>query len=186
LAKILAGGLPGGAVVGRKEILDWLDYAQAAATGREKIVHQGTFNANPLSAAAGVATLESIADGAACRRANDYAARLREALNRLLHDQKVPWFAYGTYSGFHIFTNPEKRDVTLADVKSGKLDYRAFKTPPRKSLAVKLRVGMLLHGVEIFSWPGGPTSAVHTDDDLQLTVDAFARTIAMLREEGEI
>lgn len=186
LAKILAGGLPGGAVVGRKEILDWLDHAQSAATGREKIVHQGTFNANPLSAAAGVATLESIADGAACRKANDYAARLREGLNRVLRDQKVPWFAYGTYSGFHIFTNPERRDVTLADVEGGKLDYRAFKTPPRKSLATKLRVGMLLHGVEIFSWPGGPTSAVHTDDDLEQTVDAFRRTLGMLRDEGEI
>jgi len=40
--------------------------------------------------------------------------------------------------------------------------------------------------VEIFSWPGGPTSAVHTEDDLQHTVNAFARTVAMLREEGEI
>jgi glutamate-1-semialdehyde 2,1-aminomutase len=186
LAKILAGGLPGGAVAGRKSILDWIDHAEAAATGREKIVHQGTFNANPLSAAAGVATLESIVDGAACRRANDYAARLREALNRLLHDQKVPWFAYGTYSGFHIFTNPEQRPITLADIEAGNLDYRVFKTPPRKSLAMKLRVGMLLHGVEIFSWPGGPTSAVHSEEDLLQTVDALSRTIVMLREEGEL
>jgi len=186
LAKILAGGLPGGAVVGRKDILDWLDHGQAAATGREKIVHQGTFNANPLSAAAGIATLESIADGEACNRANDYAARLRAALNRLFTDQKVPWFAYGTYSGFHVFMNPEQRAISLTDIEAGRVDYRAFKTPPRKSLAVKLRVGMLLHGVEIFSWPGGPTSAVHTEDDLQHTVNAFARTVAMLREEGEI
>ena len=61
LAKILAGGLPGGAVTGRKEILDGLDHAAAKAAGREKIYHPGTYNANPVSAAAGVAMLTEIA-----------------------------------------------------------------------------------------------------------------------------
>ena len=187
LAKILAGGLPGGAVVGRKEILDWLDHAQAAATGREKIVHQGTFNANPLSAAAGIATLESIADGDACRRANDYAARLREALNRVLQDQKVPWFAYGILFRISHFHEPRaacrhagRRSKGASSITARSRRRRANHWPS------SCGSGMLLHGVEIFSWPGGPTSAVHTDDDLQQTVDALARTIVMLREEGEI
>src|SRR5436309_8556489 len=43
LAKILAGGLPGGAVAGAKDILDQLDPAAAKAARREKIGHQGTF-----------------------------------------------------------------------------------------------------------------------------------------------
>jgi adenosylmethionine-8-amino-7-oxononanoate aminotransferase len=50
LAKILAGGLPGGAVVGKKDVLDQIDPAAAKSAGREKIGHQGTFNANPLCA----------------------------------------------------------------------------------------------------------------------------------------
>src|SRR5262249_15168020 len=62
LAKIIAGGLPGGAVVGRKDILDGLDFAVSSAAGRDKVPHQGTFNANPLSAAAGIATLEIVAN----------------------------------------------------------------------------------------------------------------------------
>src|SRR5262245_10598582 len=60
LAKILAGGLPGGAVAGRADIMGQIDPAVAKAAGREKIGHQGTFNANPLSAAAAVATLSLI------------------------------------------------------------------------------------------------------------------------------
>src|SRR5262252_746195 len=56
LAKIVAGGLPGGAVAGRADILSQLDLAAARTAGREKIGHQGTFNANPLSAAAALAT----------------------------------------------------------------------------------------------------------------------------------
>src|SRR5690606_38837265 len=47
LAKILAGGLPGGAVVGRRDLLELIDPERAAARGVEKIPHQGTYNANP-------------------------------------------------------------------------------------------------------------------------------------------
>jgi hypothetical protein len=45
---------------------------------------------------------------------------------------------------------------------------------------------MMVHGVELFSWPGGPTSSVHTGEDLERTVDAFRGTLKMLRAEGEI
>jgi glutamate-1-semialdehyde 2,1-aminomutase len=186
LAKILAGGLPGGALVGRQDVMELLDFAKSTAADREKIAHHGTFNGGPLSAAAGIATLELVASTDACARANDYAARLREALNRVLQDEHVPWIAYGTFSGFHIFTDPEGRRPRAADIESGKLDYRVLKAPPRRSLIVKLRLGMLLHGVEIFSWPGGPTSAVHNDEDLVRTADALRQTVRMLREEGEI
>src|SRR3979411_2433278 len=58
LAKILAGGLPGGAVAGRKDILDLLDFRVTKSAGKEKIAHPGTFNANPLSASAGIACLK--------------------------------------------------------------------------------------------------------------------------------
>ena len=53
LAKILAGGLPGGCLAGRADILAALEFRP----GKPKMKHPGTFNANPLSAAAGVATL---------------------------------------------------------------------------------------------------------------------------------
>jgi len=84
LAKILAGGMPGGAVTGRKDILDWLDFDVSKATGHEKIGHQGTFNANPVSAAAGIATLEILASTDACARANAYGAEVRAKMNEVL------------------------------------------------------------------------------------------------------
>lgn len=186
LAKILAGGFPGGAVVGRKDILDALDPEAAAASGREKVPHQGTFNANPISAAAGVATLGIVADTDACQRAIDYASRLREELNRVLRDERVPWAVYGTFSGFHIFTNPKRLPITAADIEAGRYDYRVLKCAVPSSLSTKLRLGMLLHDVEIFSWLGGPTSAVHGPEDLEITVDAFRMTLRLLRAEGEI
>src|SRR6478752_577596 len=50
-AKILAGGLPGGGLVGRADILELLEFKNDADWMRNKrIMHPGTFNANPLSA----------------------------------------------------------------------------------------------------------------------------------------
>jgi glutamate-1-semialdehyde 2,1-aminomutase len=183
LAKIVAGGLPGGALVGQAEIMDALDFAASQSAGRDKVPHQGTFNANPVSAAAGIATLEIVASTDACQRANDYAARLRDALAAVVRDEGLPWVVYGTFSGFHIFLNPKRLDVTADDILAGRLDYRDIKSVPR-SLVTNLRLGMLIAGVELFSWPGGPTSAVHTDADLQRTADALRQTIRRMRDEG--
>jgi glutamate-1-semialdehyde 2,1-aminomutase len=60
MAKIVAGGMPGGVVGGRKDILGWLDFEASAAAKREFINHHGTHNAHPVSAAAGIATLKII------------------------------------------------------------------------------------------------------------------------------
>ncbi len=121
LAKIVAGGLPGGAVGGRKDILDWLDFDVTKATGHEKIGHPGTFNANPVSAAAGIATLEILASTDACARANAYGAEVRAKMNEVLEDEGVKWAVYGTYSGLHIFTNPDG-----ADIVPSRFDAAAF------------------------------------------------------------
>ena len=77
LAKIVAGGLPGGAVAGRADIMDQLDRAAAKAAGREKIGHQGTFNSNPLCAAAAVATLSIVEREDVCARAEATAEDIR-------------------------------------------------------------------------------------------------------------
>jgi glutamate-1-semialdehyde 2,1-aminomutase len=185
LAKILAGGFPGGAVCGRKDLLDWLDFEASAAAQREKIPHQGTFNANPVSAAAGATMLNLVATTDACQRANDYAARLRASLQEVLQQESVDWYVYGTFSGFHVLTSPERSAVTATEEGSPP-DFRQVKSSSSSSVAKKLRVGMLAHGVDMLGWPGGPTSAAHDDDDLERTVDAFRATLRVMKEEGDL
>ena len=91
LAKILAGGLPGGAICGRADILELLDFDKADAKGFEKIGHQGTYNANPLSAAAGVAALEILRNSDACAQATARAQRLSHLVNDVFAEEGVPW-----------------------------------------------------------------------------------------------
>ncbi len=56
LAKIVAGGTPGGAFGGRADIMALYDPSSEAP----KLPHSGTYNANPLSMAAGLATLRAL------------------------------------------------------------------------------------------------------------------------------
>lgn len=185
LAKILAGGLPGGAVVGRKDILDTLDFAATKEQGREKIAHPGTFNANPVSAAAGIAALQIIADTDACERANTLAASLRGKLNAVLAEEKVNWAVYGTFSGFHIFTNSKGRTVSPADFDPGDYSFDELKTNP-PGLVNKFRIAMLLNGADFSAWPGGLLSAAHSEADLDQTAESFREVLRMLRKEEEI
>ncbi len=184
-AKILAGGLPGGAVAGRRDILDGLDFAAAKAAGREKVDHPGTFNANPISAAAGVAALGIVGTSDACQRAEALAADLRARLNLVLAARGVPWAVYGGFSGFHIFTNPRGLEIDPMAFDPLAQSFELLKES-RPEMIHKLRLAMLVNGVDFSPWPGGQLSAAHDETDLDLTVAAFEESLSMLRREGEL
>lgn len=185
MAKIVAGGLPGGAVGGTKAILDRLDFDAAAAGGFEKIAHPGTFNANPVSAAAGIAALDLIATTSACADAIAYAAELREKLGRVIAAAGMDWAVYGTFSSFHIFLNPEGRTLDPTRFDPLVVPWTELKAAPAK-VVDRLRIALLLNGVDISGWPGGLTSAVHTAADMDLTVRAFEAALARLKEEPDL
>jgi glutamate-1-semialdehyde 2,1-aminomutase len=186
LAKILAGGLPGGAVVGRRDLLELLDPERAAARGLEKVQHQGTYNANPLSAAAGIATLEIIRDTDAVARTHLYAGRLREALNGVLEEEGVPWAVHGAHTGIHVFVNPKGLPIGPRNFDPFAMAYAELKIPRGNQTVTKLLLAMRTRGVDFAPWPGGPASAAHTEEDLGRTVAAFRGAIRALREEREI
>jgi len=186
LAKILAGGLPGGAVVGRKDILDLLDFQITKASDREKISHQGTFNANPLSAAAGVAALEIVGTSDACTRANRYADALRRRLNEVFEEEHVPWAAYGMFSNFHIFANPDHTAIRPTRFDPLAQPAEAIFDKSQASLVHKFRLAMMTRGVDFSGSPGGIVSATHGDDELEDTATALRNAVRMLRQEGEI
>ena len=183
LAKVLAGGLPGGAVVGRKEVLDRLDFKAAQREGYEKIQHAGTFNANPVSAAAGIAALELIATTDACERANAAGARLREMLNEVLEAEELSWAVYGDFSAFHIFTDPGMRGLTPSEFDPFQVNFEELITNP-PGVAEQLRLALLIQGVDIAGWPGGTCSAAHSEEDLEETTQAFRESIRMLKGDG--
>jgi glutamate-1-semialdehyde 2,1-aminomutase len=186
LAKILAGGLPGGAVAGRKDILDLLDFQVTKAADREKITHQGTFNANPLSAAAGVAALEIVGTTDACAVANRYADTMRQRINEVFEEEHVPWAAYGLFSNFHIFTNPDRRQIVPTRFDPLEQPPETLFGKAQAGLVHKFRLATMVGGVDFSGSPGGVTSATHGAAELEDTVKAVHTAVRMLKQEGEI
>jgi glutamate-1-semialdehyde 2,1-aminomutase len=185
LAKILAGGLPGGAVAGKTDIISMLEFRSDTAWNlTQRVGHPGTFNANPLSAAAGTSMLTMVATGQHHRHADALNARLVAALNGVLDSAGAPGSVYGLSSYFHIVLGqdaPRPRDGVEWPERDGGL-------PPRMAAALiaALKRGMLNHGVDLMGGNGGFTSAVHTDADVDRTAEAFAATVREMQGEGLI
>ena len=186
LAKIVAGGLPGGAVAGRAEILDQLDADAARRAGREKIGHQGTFNANPLCAAAAVATLSRVEREDACGAAERTAGEIRDGLRRILSEESVAWAVYGEASAFHIFPNPARLPIEPMRFDPLRLGFKGLKQARDGALAQRLRLAMLENGVDIMGAPGGLVSAVHGAREVAQTLEAFRTAVRALKEEGDV
>jgi glutamate-1-semialdehyde 2,1-aminomutase len=170
LAKILAGGLPGGALAGRADVMEVLEFGHAV-----KVSHPGCHNAHPLSAAAGTTTLRLAADGSAQTRAAERAAALRAELNAVLAHHSAPGIVHGQSSTFCVLLGVED---PLEDVPPDTL-----KTGVTGPLSTALHCGMLLHGVQLFHGAGFLSTA-HTDDDLERTVMAFDAVVPALQAEG--
>ena len=169
LAKVVAGGMPGGALTGRADVMDVLAFRE----GRGKVEHPGTHNAHPLSAVAGLATLDLLADGSGLTRADGVAAELRDALNAAFEARSTPGFAYGQSSTFClIFGERTDEPVTLK---------RGVHGP----LLSALQCAMLLEGVHLFHGCG-LLSIAHGPAEVEFTAHAFTRSLERLQDEGLI
>lgn len=169
LGKILAGGMPGGAVTGRADLMGHLS---RDGGDPRRVGHPGTHNAHPVSAAAGIAALRACRSGEPQEHADRLAATLRAGLTKALAQAGVPGQAYGESSAFHLLIGHpgEPEEADLATLKSAGMS---------PELSAELHAGMLLEGVQLFHGSGF-LSAAHTEDDVERTVAAFAATLARL------
>ncbi|MFW6174915.1 MAG: aspartate aminotransferase family protein, partial [Chloroflexota bacterium] len=171
LAKILGGGLPGGAVAGKADILDTIE--------RGQIAHPGTFNANPLSAAAGVAALELVAGTPVNEKAEAAGDRLKAGLNEVFTRTEVPGHAYGYGTIIHTRIGIE------ADVDEyGIIQGNPSGTPISADADHQLKMAMLNNGVD--NHRRFLMMSEHSDDDIARTLEAFETSLRQVREQGMI
>ncbi len=167
MAKIVAGGLPGGAVAGRKDLLERLALPH---DDRRRIQHPGTFNANPLSAAAGIACLDLVRDSTLQERCDRLTADLRRRLNDCLRDRGIRGAVYGDSSLFHIAVDPRIEPGRPASL--GALSRSDLKELQNHPFAGALSLATLLEGIHLFR-TGGFLSTAHTVQDIEWTRAAF-------------
>jgi glutamate-1-semialdehyde 2,1-aminomutase len=183
MAKILAGGLPGGCLAGRADILAFIE----PRPGKPKMKHPGTYNANPLSASAGIATLKRIAAGGVCEAANTAARTLRNELNRMFAANGFHWVAYGDFSMVRVVPNFTDKHPPASGDNDGFIpcnnDVNVLDGPKNAKQVMAMRQGMLLNGVDFWGF-AGMTSCEHSANDVTDTVNAMHATLTDMAAEG--
>jgi glutamate-1-semialdehyde 2,1-aminomutase len=97
MGKVIGGGFPVGAVGGRADVMAGFD----PRSGSPKVPHGGTFTANPVTMAAGLATMRKMTPEA-YDRLNGQGAYLRQQLTQALDRAGIPGQVTGTGSLFGI------------------------------------------------------------------------------------
>jgi glutamate-1-semialdehyde 2,1-aminomutase len=160
LGKVIGGGLAVGAFGGRAEVMNFYD----PRGGGGRINHGGTFNANPLTMAGGVATMEQLTPEAYAKL-DALGDRLRNGVSRLLRRLKYPGQVTGTGSLFWLHHTKRR----LSDYRSARPDDPQA---PARTFLQLVNEGVLLSQRGL-----GACSLAMTDAEVDRFVEALGRVL---------
>ena len=177
MAKILTGGLAGGGVAGQDQFMRVMELTGDAHHDRfDRVWHSGTFNANPYTTAAGNAALRVAATGELQDQADRMAERLRVGIRQIVDKYEVSACVYGEASTFHIYFGGNSIEG---------LDANTLKVP-KPDIERGLRQALQVRGVDLMSRTSGVTSGVHTEADIDQSLEGFDGAFKALMDEGLI
>ena len=159
IGKILGGGLPIGAIGGKKEIME-----QISPAG--KVYQAGTFNGHPLSLAAALTTLDVLEKEKVHENVNQMGDSLRAWLRDSVNDLGLDYNVSGVGSMFKIFFGPSPANYQEA-LKCDKQGYFDF-------FHRMLDSGVFLPPSQFET---NFLSAAHTEEDLNKTVEAYEENL---------
>jgi len=179
LGKTVGGGLSVGAVGGRADIMDML---KPKSPPQPSLRHSGTWNANPLTSAAGIAACKLYLDGAPQKKANEMGAYLREKGNQTLKKRGISGRLYGR-TIIHVYLGPidyEPADDTLPPSKD------VQKLMGKDDAKEKLCLHLLHRGVATMGGKLFVMSAAHTKEDIDQTAEALGASLDAMLADGEL
>jgi glutamate-1-semialdehyde 2,1-aminomutase len=163
--KAMANGFPVAAVCGRKDIMEMFK-----PTGR--VDYGGTFNGNPISMAATLATIRELEKGDVCQRLFNLGENLRNQLNEIIAELELRAQAVGFGSVFQLlFTEKKIRD------------YRDTLTS-NTELFKKFQREMMSKGIFILPHANKRChlSVAHTNEDIRYTIQNVREILKNIRE----
>ncbi|MBI4184487.1 MAG: aspartate aminotransferase family protein [Proteobacteria bacterium] len=173
LGKIIGGGFAVGAVAGRADVMAVFDPRK----GKPLAPHGGTFNANPITMAAGLAAM-SLLTPAAFERLGALGERTRATLARAFARARVPGQVAGMGSLFRIH-------LTAGPL----VNYRSTVATPAQKQALSFIVKHLLdHGVLITQTGMGNLSTPMTEaeiDDLGRVFEGAIEALSRRQQAAE-
>ncbi|VEI68836.1 Glutamate-1-semialdehyde 2,1-aminomutase [Serratia rubidaea] len=173
LSKVLCGGLPGAAVAGSQDVMACFDRGHA-----DKVLHTGTFNGNPLSAAAGLATLTLAADATLQTTLERNTALFVEAVNARAARAGVDIRLFHQSSIFHILIGALDAGVAIAPSEDA-----VWITQKNAAQYDALKQHLAQQGIDMHKSHGW-LSASHTHTVLEAAAEKFAAAFDRLRNQS--
>jgi glutamate-1-semialdehyde 2,1-aminomutase len=151
LGKVVGGGLPAAAYGGRRELMELI-----APAG--PVYQAGTLSGNPVAMAAGLATLEALAQPGSWQKAADWAAQADALITKAAERAGIPLIVQRVGTMLTPFFSPDPVRTYSEAKRTDRDGYRSFFH------------GMLEAGVYL---PASPyesafTSVVHGDTELEI------------------
>ena len=170
--------MPIGAVCGSNDVMEMLRIKPGDPEWNRyrRVPHGGSYNGNTVSVAAGISVLKMAASGEPQKRAEAMAKRLCSGMNQEIEKRDIEACAFHYSSTLHLFYGKcRKCDQIMC------LDTSRVANP---AISEALNRHMFLNGVHIHRGVMGCVSAVHTEQDIDETIDAFSRALdSMIVEE---
>jgi len=163
LGKVIGGGFPVGAIGGKKEIMEVFD----SSAGSAKLPHAGTFNGNPITMAAGIATLRELTPDR-YKKLNSLGDELRRNLSELIDKYNFEACITGETSFFKIHFTREKV-----------WDYRGAMKAVNKAEQQKIFFHLLNHGVFLESTIRGCISLPMERPEIDTLLNGFEEYLKM-------
>jgi glutamate-1-semialdehyde 2,1-aminomutase len=166
MGKVIGGGLPIGAICGRRDVMDRMDHTKH--TGLDYAYHGGTFAGNAITLAAGLATINVLEHSPVYEHIDRLGRQTRTALNTLFEEYAFPAQATGIGSLFaiHFVGKEQIRDLKSVTVSDPRLSKRLFKH--------FLESGILMIVPEMLH---GGISYAHSDADIRDLTNTIAQFV---------
>ena len=166
LGKIIGGGFPVGAVCGSAEVMSVFD----PTGGPPRVPHGGTFNANPVTMAAGLAAMR-LWTPAEVQRLEQHGEELRRRANEILSEANFPAQVTGQGSLFRI-----------VEGRNPLVNYRSV--PQDAAIAAKLgelRLRLLGAGIILGGGGTGCLSTAMDRGEVNTFIDTFERVVGEIQ-----
>lgn len=166
LGKIIGGGLPIGAVCGRRDLMERMDHEKYA--GSDYAYHGGTFAANAITMAAGLATINVLENAPVYQHVDNLGQKVRSKLQETFETHRFPAQTTGIGSLFAIHMTDRKplRDATFHTTADHDLSRKMFKFLLDNGILMLLPES--LHG---------SISYAHNESDMEYLISTIERYV---------
>jgi len=162
LGKLIGGGFPFGAFVGKEEIME--PVLRMPETGRPRLSFSGTYNAFPVTMAAGIAIHELLTPEA-YGRMDKLSLEIQAGLRGMLGDLNIETHVGGLGRYYHV-----------SWTKEALVDYRSRMTAAPR-IPNHLQLAMLNRGI----YKLGILCTVTTGEDMEKILEAFEESLTALK-----